>query len=113
MCVPVPKDDSAAWPASVRAAGAGRATFCRVADSGTDSKSVTAFCSEGSMTFLPRVPGESGGDDASHDHEDEADGDQGQRRAPAAVLRADVRLVRVREDLRGQRRVGAPGNVRI
>src|SRR6202043_3542559 len=95
------------------AAAWGSATFCRVADSGTDWKSARVFCSGFSMTFLVRVPGEPGGDEAGRDHEDEADRDQGERRAPAALRRADVRLGRVREDLQGQRRVGAAEHVRI
>src|SRR5579863_9277284 len=95
------------------AAGTGSATFCRVADSGMDSKSATVFCSEDSMTFLARVPGETGRDKASRDHEDEADGDQGERRAPAALRRADIRLGRIREDLRRQRGVSPAEHVRV
>src|SRR5215813_12495482 len=62
-------------------------------------------CSGCSMTFLARVPGESCGDHAGDDHEDEGDHDKGQRCAPGAILRAGVRRGRVREDLRRYRGV--------
>ena len=49
------------------------------------------FCSGGSMTFLARVSGESCGNKAGDDHEDEGDRDERERRAPAAGLGADIR----------------------
>src|SRR5437762_10011499 len=82
----------------------------------------TTFCSGESMSvpsaswwaeFLARVPGKSRGDHAGNDHEDEGDRDQRQCRAPGAGLRAEIRLGGVREDLRGERGVGAAEHVRV
>src|SRR5260370_30283760 len=59
-----------------------------------------------SMTFLARVSGEPGGDDTGDDHEDKRYGDEGERRAPGAGLRAHTRRCRGREDQKGQPVVG-------
>src|SRR5207237_4741608 len=89
------------------AANSRRPESCRAAGLGIAVWAAAAFCSGCSMTFLALVSGKSSGDDAGGDHEDEGDRDERERRAPAPGLGASVRRRRVREDLRGERGVGA------
>src|SRR5215469_10866024 len=97
---------------SCRAAGLGISVFAATFGSGTSVCAAT-FGSGCSMTFLALVASVSGGDDAGSDHKDERDRDERERRTPAPGLGAWVRLCRVREDLRGQRGVGAAEHVRV
>src|SRR5215472_6146473 len=95
------------------AAGTSRGLVsCRAAGLGSSVFAATFGCGS-SITFLALVSGVSGGDDAGSDHEDERDSDERECRTPAARLGAWVRLRCVREDLRGQRGVGAAEHVRV
>src|SRR5215469_17681804 len=91
--------------------GTGSTWSCLAVGSG--SRKPVTVSSGCSMSFLARVSGEPGGDDTGGDHDNERYGDEGERRAPGTALRAGIRLLRVREDLQGQRGVRSAEHVRV
>src|SRR5215472_3553794 len=74
---------------------------------------LVTVCSGCSMGFLARISVESCGNEPGRDHENKGDRDEGERSAPAAGLSAGIWLRSVREDLEGQRRIGAAEHVRV
>src|SRR5579859_581498 len=89
----------ATWNTTSPVAGSTESPAGRRAADATGGRLVTVLCSGSVMTSLARVLGESCRDDPGDDHQDEGDGDERERRAPAAALGTDIGRRRIPEDL--------------